>query len=72
MPTTTSSKLSAVGRHPSRELPVVLADDVLRRPRLSGRSAFVVQNAHDGPFVHERVEQSSPRYDHGIPVLEED
>jgi hypothetical protein len=64
------SRVEGSGR---RQLAVVLADDVLRRPRLTRRSALVVEDAHDGPVVDERVEQDRARVaDDGVSVLEED
>ena len=53
------------------ELLVVLSDDVLRRPRLARRSAFVVEDADGRTIVDERVEEDRPGVrDDRVGVLE--
>ena len=65
--------LRSVERARRGELLVVLADDVLRRPGLAGRGAFVVEDAHRRAVVDERVEQDRPRVrDDRIAVLKQD
>ena len=64
--------LGAIERAGGRELLVVLADDVLRRPRLPGRCALVVEHADGRTVAHERVEQDRPRVaDDDVRVLEQ-
>ena len=64
--------LGSVERPGRRELLVVLPDDVLRRPRLTGRRALVVEHAHGRPVAHERVEEDRARVaDDDVGVLEE-
>jgi len=54
------------------ELLVVLADDVLRRPRLARRRALVVEDADGRAIAHERVEEDRARVaDDDVDVLEQ-
>ena len=70
--TTSLEALRAVKGARRRELLVVLADDVLRRPRFAGGSAFVVEDADGRAVVDERVEQDRPGVrDDRVRVLEE-
>ncbi len=51
----------------------MLADHVLRSPRLAGRRTLVVQHAHGRAIVDERFEQDRPCVPHDrVAVLEQD
>ena len=63
----------AIERLRLEQLPVVLAADVLQRPSLARRSAFVVQRADGGTVVRKRVEQDRAGIrNHGVAVLQQD